>query len=141
MLKDFYLFHKKSTKIVKSKQYKAWRGENNVVPDYTLPASYHVDHWQKELEKIKNAAKMMDPNFNPLDELKKEEVKMPTKDNLMQSKDKEKEIESNIKIPGMTSEKENKKPLIMEMESEKYTPNHEISHVVEDGLEKVVFVF
>jgi len=115
------------------------------VPDYTLPASYHVDHWEKEIEKIKNAAKMMDPNFNPMDELvKKEEVKMPTKDNLMKSHDKDKEMESNIKIPGLTDkdkEKENKKPLIMEMESDKYTPNYEISHVVEDGLDKVVFVF
>ena len=87
----------------------------------------------------------MDPNFNPMDELvKKEEVKMPTKDNLMKSQDKDKEMESNIKIPGLTDkdkEKENKKPLIMEMESDKYTPNYEISHIVEDGLDKVVFVF
>ena len=29
----------------------------------------------------------------------------------------------------------------MEMESDKYTPNHEISHIVEEGLDKVVFVF
>ena len=70
---------------------------------------------------------------------------MPTKDNLMKSHDKDKEMESNIKIPGLTDqdkEKENKKPLlIMEMESDKYTPNHEISHIVEEGLDKVVFVF
>jgi hypothetical protein len=75
MLQDHYVFHKKSTKIVKSKQYKAHRGKNNEVPDYTLPASYHVDHWEKEIEKLKNAAKMMDPNFNPMDDLvKKEDV-------------------------------------------------------------------
>ena len=29
----------------------------------------------------------------------------------------------------------------MEMESDKYTPNHDISHIVEDGLDKVVYVF
>ena len=100
MLKDHYLFHKASTKLVKSKQYKAWRGANNEVPDYTLPASYHVDHWEKEMEKIKQAAKMMNPNYNPMDEFKKEDVKMPTQENM--TKTQEKEGESNIRIPGLT---------------------------------------
>ena len=27
------------------------------------------------------------------------------------------------------------------MESDKYTPNHDINHIVEDGLDKVVYVF
>ena len=54
---------------------------------------------------------------------------MPTQDNL--AKASKEEGESNIRIPGLTDkkEKENKKPLIMEMESDKYTPNHDISHI------------
>lgn len=100
MLKDHYVFHKASTKLVKSKQYKAWRGPNNEVPDYTLPSSYHVDHWQKEMEKIKQAAKMMNPNYNPMDEFKKEDVQMPTQD--VMTKTQEKDGESNIRIPGLT---------------------------------------
>lgn len=34
-----------------------------------------------------------------------------------------------------------KKPVIMEMGSDKYTPNHKISFVNEDGVDKVRIVF
>jgi len=53
MLKDHYVLHKKSIKILKGKQYKAWRGENNAVPEYTLPQAYYVDEYMKILEKLK----------------------------------------------------------------------------------------
>jgi hypothetical protein len=53
MLQDHYQFHKQSIKILKAKKYKAWRGANDIIPDFTLPASYHVDHWEKEMEKLK----------------------------------------------------------------------------------------
>ena len=83
----------------------------------------------------------MNPNYNPMDEFKKEDVKMPSKD-----RDSEKDlsdVSEKIHIPGLTDKKENenKKPLIMEMVSDKYTPNHEVSHINEDGLDKVVYVF
>jgi hypothetical protein len=74
-----------------------------------------------------------------MDEFKKEDVKMPSQET---EKDLG-EISSKIVMPGMSSGegKENAKPLIMEQESDKYTPNHTIEHVSEDGLDKVVFVF
>jgi len=53
MLKDHFVFHKKSITILKSKQYKAWRGQNNEVPEFTLPAAYHVDEYQKIVNKLK----------------------------------------------------------------------------------------
>lgn len=34
-----------------------------------------------------------------------------------------------------------KKPVIMEMGSDKYKPNHTVTHLSDDGVEKVQFVF
>jgi hypothetical protein len=80
----------------------------------------------------------MNPNYNPMDEFKKEDVKMPTKDS---EKDLS-EVSEKIHIPGLTDKKEeNKKSMMMEMVSDKYTPNHEVSHINEDGLDKVVYIF
>lgn len=138
MLQDHYTFHKASTKIVKSKQYKAWRGANDIIPDYILPPSYHIDHWEKEMERLRQAAKLLNPNYNPMDEFHKQDVKMP-------SKDKEKDISESsekIIIPGLTDKKETtKKSMIMEMESDKYTPNFDVKHITEDGQDKVVYTF
>ena len=47
LLRDHYVFHKKSIKIIKGKKYKAWRGANDIVPDYVLPEAYHIDHYKK----------------------------------------------------------------------------------------------
>ena len=59
MVKDHYVLHKKSIKLLKTKQYKAWRGENNVVPEYTLPAAYHIDEYKKVLKKMEEMKKEM----------------------------------------------------------------------------------
>ena len=83
MLSKHFTFHKKSIKILKNKKYKAWRGTNNEVPEMPLPAAYHLDHHEKEIERLKQMAKLMNPDFNPMDELNnkeftKEDVQMPT---------------------------------------------------------------
>ena len=47
-------------------------------------------------------------------------------------------------MPGMAKpdQANKKKPVIMEMScSDKYTPNHEVTHISEGGLDKVVYVF
>ena len=83
MLSKHFTFHKKSIKILKNKKYKAWRGTNNEVPEMPLPPAYHLDHHEKEIDRLKQMAKLMNPDFNPMDELnnkefKKEDVQMPT---------------------------------------------------------------
>lgn len=55
VLKDHYIFHKKAIKIIKGKKYRAYRGPNDVVPEYILPEAFHVDHYDKVLKKIKEA--------------------------------------------------------------------------------------
>lgn len=146
MLKTHFTFHKQSIRILKNKKYKAWRGANEVIAEYSLPAMYHIDHFAKEVERLKQMAKLMNPDFNPMDELKKEfgkdDVSMPTQKN--QDKDKDvqtkttESLEEKFVIPGFTDkgkDKENvpKKPLIMEMEPEKYTPNFKINRFNENG--------
>ena len=83
MLQTHFTFHKKSIKILKNKKYKAWRGANDIVAEYALPAMYHIDHFKKEYERIKQMAKLVNPDYNPMDEIneqfKKEDVQMPTK--------------------------------------------------------------
>ena len=51
LLKDHYVLHKKSVKILKNRKYKAYRGKHDEVPEYVLPEAYHVDHWEKVLKK------------------------------------------------------------------------------------------
>lgn len=95
-------------------------------------------------------AKLVNPDYNPMDEIneqfKKEDVQMPTKKvqedskNIM-TKESEK-LEEKIVIPGLTdnkADKENKpkKPLIMEMEPEKYTPNFKINRFTDEGQDKI----
>lgn len=53
LLKDHFLFHKKSIKILKTKKYKAWRGPNDTVGEYILPEAFHIDHYDKILKKIR----------------------------------------------------------------------------------------
>ena len=55
-------------------------------------------------------------------------------------------LEEKIVIPGLTdnkADKENKpkKPLIMEMEPEKYTPNFKINRFTDEGQDKIQYVF
>lgn len=59
VLKDHFVLHKKSIKILKGKQYKAWRGPNSEIPDYTLPAAYHVDEFNKMMKKLEERKKEM----------------------------------------------------------------------------------
>ena len=56
MLKDHYVFHKKSIKALKTKKYKAWRGSNDQLPEIVLPEAYHVDHFEKAMKKVKDLA-------------------------------------------------------------------------------------
>ena len=49
---------KKSIKALKSKKYKAWRGPNDQVTDYVLPESFHVDHHEKAMKKLKEQLKL-----------------------------------------------------------------------------------
>lgn len=128
ILKDHYVLHKKSIKALKGKKYKAWRGPNDQATDYVLPESHHVDHHEKAMKKIKNKLKMMDPNFKfdepPVEE--KKEVKMPTASSMLQEKMQQEDDQgsSKIIIPGINEQKENvKKPVIVEMGSDKYKPN------------------
>lgn len=76
MLKEHYVFHKKSIKIVKTKQYKPWRGGDKApIPDFVLPEAYHADHFEKIMKKAKEELKKFQkPEF------KKEDVQMPTSD-------------------------------------------------------------
>lgn len=53
MLKEHYVFHKPSIKIVKNKKYKAWRGSNDTIADYVLEEAYHTDHFEKWMKKLK----------------------------------------------------------------------------------------
>lgn len=53
LLKEHYVFHKKSIKIVKSCKYKAYRGAHDTVPEFVIPEAFHVDHYKKSLEKLK----------------------------------------------------------------------------------------
>lgn len=57
MLKEHYVFHKKSIKALKTKKYKAWRGSNDQKPEIVLPEAYHVDHFEKAMKKVKDLAK------------------------------------------------------------------------------------
>ena len=75
---------------------------------------------------------------------------MPTKKNQEKDKDVQtkntESLEEKIVIPGFTDkgkDKENvpKKPLIMEMEPEKYTPNFKINRFNENGQDKIQYVF
>jgi hypothetical protein len=99
--------------------------------------------------------KMMNPDWNPMDEINnqnqkefnKDDIKMPTSQVQEDSKNLQtketKSLEEKIIIPGLTDkkkeDKENapKKPLIMEMEPEKYTPNFKINRFTEDGQDKI----
>jgi ASC-1-like (ASCH) protein len=54
LLKDHYIFHKKSIKILKTKKYKAYRGKNDEVGEYVLPEQFHVDHFEKVMKKAKD---------------------------------------------------------------------------------------
>jgi hypothetical protein len=56
MLKEHYVFHKKSIKALKTKKYKAWRGSNDVIPEIVLPEAYHIDHFEKAMKKVKDLA-------------------------------------------------------------------------------------
>lgn len=56
MLKDHYIFHKKSMKALKNKRYKAWRGANTEIPEIPLPEAYHVDHFEKAMKRVKEMA-------------------------------------------------------------------------------------
>ena len=95
-------------------------------------------------------AKLMNPDFNPMDELnqkefKKEDVQMPTsqvqKDQSNIKTQEEEKLESKIVIPGLTNKdkgnKENQKKLIMHEISSKYTPNYKVNHLSEDGRDKI----
>jgi hypothetical protein len=59
LLKDHYIFNKKSIKILKTKKYKAWRGKNDEVPEYVLPEAYHVDYFAKVIQKAKEVKEKM----------------------------------------------------------------------------------
>ena len=102
MLKEHYVFHKKSIKALKGKKYKAWRGANDQLPEIVLPEAYHVDHFEKAMKKVKDLAKQLNPNAAAAPG----EVKMPTlkvQDDIKKEEQKgETEKESNIIIPGIT---------------------------------------
>ena len=72
MVKDHYIFHKKSIKILKSKKYKAWRGKNDEIGEYVLPECFHQDHYEKILKKIKDHEELLRG-----DKFDKNEVQMP----------------------------------------------------------------
>ncbi len=58
MLKDHYIFHKKSIKILTKKRYKAWRpSKENKPEDFPLPATYHIDHYEKAQKAIEDHLK------------------------------------------------------------------------------------
>lgn len=149
MLVDHYIFHKKSMKAVKTKKYKPQRGKATKdfkdTPEIALPEAYHVDHFEKAMKKVKDLAEKMNPNkTQPVGE-----VKMPTMSNKeafanTQSKQEE-EKECKIIIPGLTDKAKPpaKSPIIMEMGSDKYKPNHEVQHLPadEDGIESIQYVF
>ena len=80
MLIDHYVFHKKSMKALKTKKYKAHRGENTNIPEIALPEAYHVDHFEKAKKKMKEMAQQMNPNANATQQ-PPGEVKMPTMEN------------------------------------------------------------
>jgi hypothetical protein len=52
MLREHFIFHKKSIKVIKGKKYRAWRGQNDIVPEYTLPEACHIEYYKKALKKI-----------------------------------------------------------------------------------------
>lgn len=82
LLREHYVFHKKSIKIVKGKKYKAWRGANDIVPDYVLPEGYHIDHYEKVQKKIKDKMENLRKQMGLPDEQEapkeKKDVVMPT---------------------------------------------------------------
>lgn len=61
MLKDHYIFHKKSMKALKTKKYKAYRGSNTEIPEIVLPEAYHADHFEKAMKRVKDMAERMTP--------------------------------------------------------------------------------
>ena len=82
VLKEHYIFHKKSIKIVKGKKYKAWRGDNDIVPDYVLPEGYHIDHYKKAQKQMKDKMENMRKQMGIPDQKEapkdKKDVVMPT---------------------------------------------------------------
>jgi len=64
VLRDHYVFHTKSVKALKSKKYKAHRGPHDTVGEYILPATFHIDHYEKELKKFEELAKRLNPDFD-----------------------------------------------------------------------------
>lgn len=124
LMKDHYVFHKKSIKILKSHKYKAWRGAHDIVPEYVLPEAYHVDHYKAAQEKMKkkmdDMKKQMGLDTAAKKEFKKEDVQMPSASAKAseETKEKDREGESKIIIPGLTkkeNDKNIKKPVIIEM--------------------------
>ena len=75
MLRDHYFFHKKSIKALKDKKYKAWRGQNDIVPEYVLPEGCHIDFYKKTLKKIQEIKKQHENKFT------KDDEKMPSFEN------------------------------------------------------------
>ena len=143
LLRDHYVFHKKSIKILKNHKYKAWRGAHDIVPDYVLPEAYHIDHHKKAEAKMKkkmdDLKKQMGLDKEPQKDFKKDDVQMPTRapQDEASKKEEEDKAESKIIIPGITPNKDAdkvKKPVIMEMQSsDKYTPNFTVKDIEEDG--------
>ena len=76
MLKDHYIFHKKSIKILKAKKYKAHRGANDVVPEYVLPEQFHADHFEKVMAKAREAQKLLQKEKGG--QFEKDKVELPT---------------------------------------------------------------
>lgn len=78
LLKEHYVFHKKSIKLLKAKKYKAWRGANDVVPDYVLPEAYHIDHFKKVIQKAEEMKKAMGLVPDDKKDFNKDKVQLPT---------------------------------------------------------------
>ena len=129
------MLHKNSIKIVKTKQYKAYRGPHNEVPDFVCPEALHVDHFHKVLKKAKELQQKLEKeNFS------KEQVQMPTSKVEEKIATEDEKVQKQIIIPGMDSQKENlKKPVVIE--SDKYMPNHKVNEFEEDGSKFIQFVF
>ena len=59
LVKDHYIIHKKTCKILKSKKYKAWRVKNDTVGEYVLPEALHADHYHKVIKRMKEMQEQM----------------------------------------------------------------------------------
>jgi hypothetical protein len=137
LIKDHYIIHKKSCKILKDKKYKAWRGKNDEVAEYVLPESFHIDHYEKVMKKAKEAMEMLQGKKEK--EFDKE--KIVTHEDITKKQEEEKKEAANIVIPGMPSldevSKSNmKKPMIIE--SDKYMPNFDLKELSDNQIQ---FVF